>query len=157
MSTVNNWTGLGRLGRDADVRSTKRGREVMNFSMATNHVWRDAQGEIHEETEWHTIVFWAKGEERSHANLAPYMTKGKQVMVSGRIRTREWKDRNGERRYRKEIIADVVIMTGSRPTDASTEKHDSASEPDANKIDSRHEMPDTDAPDPDPGADFDDE
>ena len=86
----------------------------MNFSMATNHAWRDNEGNIHEETEWHTVVYWACGEDGSHAKFAPLMTKGTQVLVTGRIRTRVWDDRNGEKRQRKEIIANDVILTGNR-------------------------------------------
>ena len=153
MSTHNSWTGLGRLGRDADVRSTKSGREVMNFSMATSHVWRDAKGNRHEETEWHTIVFWARGEEKSHANLAPYMTKGKQVMVSGRIRTREWDDRNGERRSRKEIIAKDVILTGSPSQAARTDRDAAGAEAHDRHTDASAEAPDPEPPDPDQDMD----
>ena len=149
MSTHNSWTGLGRLGRDADVRSTKSGRDVMNFSMATSHIWRDADGNTHEETEWHTIVFWARGEERSHAKLSPYMTKGRQVMVTGRIRTREWEDRNGEHRYRKEIIAKDVILTRSPSHATRTEAEAVGAEAHDRDRDASSEAPDPEPPDPD--------
>ena len=64
-------------------------------------------------------MYWARGEDGSHAKFAPLMTKGTQVLVTGRIRTRVWDDRNGEKRQRKEIIANEVILTGNRCTPAT--------------------------------------
>ena len=113
MSSMNKWIGLGRLGHDADVRSAPSGAEVMHFSMATDQTWRDSQGKIHHETEWHKIVFWARGAKKTHAKLRQYMVKGREVMVIGRIRTHEW-ERDGEKVYRKEIIAETVNLTGGR-------------------------------------------
>ena len=113
MSSMNKWIGLGRLGHDADVRSAPSGAQVMHFSMATDHTWRDSQGEIHHEAEWHKIVYWARGAKKTHAKLRQYMVKGREVMVLGRIRTHEW-ERDGEKVYRKEIIAETVNLTGGR-------------------------------------------
>ena len=113
MSSMNKWIGLGRLGHDADVRSAPSGAQVMHFSMATDQTWRDSQGEIHHETEWHKIVFWARGAKKTHAKLRQYMVKGREVLVIGRIRTHEW-ERDGEKVYRKEIIAEAVNLTGGR-------------------------------------------
>ena len=132
MSSMNKWMGLGRLGHDADVRAAPSGAEVMHFSMATDHTWRDSRGEIHHETEWHRIVYWARGAKRSHANLRPYMTKGREVLVEGRIRTHEW-EREGEKLYRKEIIAETVNMTGGRRDSAPPKDNDRPGEETRNK------------------------
>ena len=113
MASYNKWTGLGRLGHDAEVRATRAGAEVMQFSMATDYTWRDSDNEIHHETEWHRIVFWARGAKKKHGKLRRYMVKGREVMVVGRIRTHEW-EADGEKRYRKEIIAETVNLTGVR-------------------------------------------
>ena len=104
----------------------------MHFSMATDHTWRDSHGGIHQETEWHRIVYWARGAKKSHAKLLPYMTKGREVMVEGRIRTHEW-EREGEKLYRKEIIAETVNLTGGRRDSAPANDAERRGEESRNK------------------------
>ena len=100
---------LGNLGRDPEVRSTSSGQPVANFSMATSRRWRDRDGQLQEQTEWHNIVCFGR-----QAEIAgQYLTKGKQVFVEGRLQTSSWEDRNtGERKYRTEIICDNFQMLG---------------------------------------------
>jgi single-strand DNA-binding protein len=100
---------LGNLGRDPEVRSTTSGQPVANFPIATSRKWRDRNGQLQEQTEWHNIVCFGR-----QAEIAgQYLTKGKQVFVEGRIQTSSWDDRNtGEKRYRTEIICDNFQMLG---------------------------------------------
>jgi single-strand DNA-binding protein len=92
---------IGRLGRDPEMRFTPSGRAVTNFTMATNEVWTDQNGERQERTEWHRIVTWGKLAE----NCAKLLSKGKLVYVEGRLQTRSWDDKDGNKRYTTEIIA----------------------------------------------------
>jgi single-strand DNA-binding protein len=102
---------LGNLGRDPEVRSTTSGQPVANFPMATSRRWRDRNGQLQEQTEWHNIVCFGR-----QAEIAgQYLTKGKQVFVEGRIQTNSWDDRQtGEKRYRTEIICENFQMLGGR-------------------------------------------
>lgn len=102
---------IGRLGRDPEVRSTPSGQPVTNFTMATNRVYNDREGNRQEQTEWHNIVCWGR-----QAEIAgQYLTKGRQVYIEGRLQTRSWEDRqSGEKRYRTEVICENFQMLGSR-------------------------------------------
>lgn len=102
---------LGNLGRDPEVRSLPSGQPVANFTMATSRKWKDREGAMQEQTEWHNIVCFGRLGEIA----GRYLVKGKQVFVEGRIQTRSWDDRtSGEKRYRTEIVADNFQMLGSR-------------------------------------------
>lgn len=103
--SINRMVLLGHLGGDAETRFTPNGVARTVFSIATNRVWKDQNGEQKEETDWHNVVLW-----RSE-NLAAYLTKGKQVYVEGRLSTRSY-DKDGERRYVTEVIAEDVILLG---------------------------------------------
>jgi single-strand DNA-binding protein len=104
--SVNKVILLGHLGKDAETKFTTSGASVTNFTLATNRRWKDQQtGEWKEETDWHNIVLW-----RSE-NLAPYLTKGKQIYVEGRLRTRNYEDKDGQKHYVTEVVADEVILT----------------------------------------------
>lgn len=102
---------LGNLGRDPEVRSTTSGQPVANFPMATSRKWRDRNGQLQEQTEWHNIVCFGR-----QAEIAgQYLNKGKQVFVEGRIQTNSWEDRQtGEKRFRTEIICENFQMLGGR-------------------------------------------
>ena len=101
MSSLNKVMLIGNLGRDPEVRFTPDGSPVATFSLATGEVWTDKSGTRQERTEWHNIVAWNK-----LADLAKrYLSKGRQVYIEGRIRTREWDDRDGNKRRTTEIIA----------------------------------------------------
>jgi single-strand DNA-binding protein len=101
---------IGNLGRDPEVRYTPGGLAVANFSMATSETWTNKEGEKETRTEWHRIVAWGKLGEI----CGEYLSKGKQVYIEGRIQTREWEDKEGNKRYTTEIIALQMLMLGSR-------------------------------------------
>ena len=92
---------VGHLGGDPEMRYTSSGTPVTNFSLATNERWNNQNGERQERTEWHKIVTWSKLAEISNQ----YLTKGQLVFIEGRIQTREWDDRDGNKRRTTEIIA----------------------------------------------------
>ena len=100
---------LGHLGKDAETKFTPSGVAVTNFTLATSRRWKDQQsGEWKEETEWHRIVMW-----RSE-NVSNYLLKGKQVYVEGRLQTRSWEDKDGQKRYTTEVVCDDLILLGGR-------------------------------------------
>jgi len=91
---------IGRLGRDPEMRYTPAGTAVCNFTMATDEVYRDKAGEMQKRTEWHRIVAWAKLAEQ----CSKLLNKGKLAYVEGRLQTREWDDRDGNKRRTTEIV-----------------------------------------------------
>src|SRR5437763_674313 len=106
--SVNKVILLGHLGKDAETKFTPSGVAKTSFSLATSRRWKDQQsGEWKEDTTWHNIVLW-----RSE-KLADYLQKGKQVYIEGRIENRSWEDKEGQKRYITEVVADDVILLGS--------------------------------------------
>ncbi|MBW2726442.1 MAG: single-stranded DNA-binding protein, partial [Deltaproteobacteria bacterium] len=101
MAGVNKAILVGNLGRDPELRHTQNGQAVVNFTLATSENWTDKNGERVERTEWHRIVVWGKTGEM----CAQYLSKGRTVYVEGRIQTREWEDKDGNKRYTTEINA----------------------------------------------------
>jgi single-strand DNA-binding protein len=107
--SVNKVILIGHLGRDAETAYTASQVAVTKFSVATNRRWKDQQtGEWKEETNWTNVVLW-RGE-----NVAPYLTKGKQIYVEGRIQTRSYDDKEGKKVWTTEVVADEVILLGGR-------------------------------------------
>lgn len=107
--SVNKVILLGNLGKDAETKFTPSGTSVSNFTLATNRRWKDQQtGEWKEETEWHRCVLW-----RSE-NRANYLIKGTNVFIEGRLQTRSWDDKDGQKRYMTEIVVEELILLGSR-------------------------------------------
>ena len=111
MAGVNKVILIGNLGRDPEVRYTGDGKPVANFTMATTERWSDpSSGERKEKTEWHRIVVWGK-----QAEIAgEYLRKGRQVYVEGSLQTREWTDRDGNKRQTTEVKALRFQMLGRR-------------------------------------------
>jgi len=108
MASVNKVILVGHLGRDPELRYTPSGTAVANFTLATNDAWTDKAGEKQERTEWHRIVVWGK-----QAEIAgEYLTKGKQIFVEGSLQTREWNDKEGNKRQTTEVKAQRLIMLG---------------------------------------------
>ncbi len=110
MSSLNKIMLIGNLGRDPEIRYTPDGSPVANFSLATAESWTDKSGTRQERTEWHNIVAWNKLAEISKR----YLQKGRQVYVEGRLRTREWDDKDGNKRRTTEVIASQIVLLGSR-------------------------------------------
>lgn len=107
MGSVNKVILVGNLGKDAEVRVTPAGHSVANFSIATTENWTSKEGEKKEQTEWHRIVLWGK----SADSLQPYLTKGKQIYLEGRLQTRQW-EKDGQKHYTTEVKADRVVLLG---------------------------------------------
>ncbi len=101
---------VGRLGKDPEVRYTGSGSAVANFSVATDDSWTDKSGDRQTRTEWHNIVAWARLAEI----CGQYLNKGKLVYIEGRIQTREWEDRDGNRRWTTEVVANEMKMLSGR-------------------------------------------
>jgi single-strand DNA-binding protein len=100
---------LGHLGKDAETKFTPSGTPRTSFTLATSRRWKDQQtGDWKEETDWHNVVLW-----RSE-NLANYLLKGKQVYVEGRISNRSYEDKDGNKKFFTEVVADDVILLGGR-------------------------------------------
>ena len=101
---------IGHLGRDPEMRYTPSGKPVTTFTVATSRSWNSTDGERHTETEWFNVVAWG--------NLAEickqYLTKGQQVFVEGRLQTRRWDDKEGQKHTSVEIVANEMMMLGDR-------------------------------------------
>ena len=108
MGSVNKVILVGNLGRDAEKRYTPSGAVMATINMATTEVWNDKAGQRQEKTEWHRVVLWGKTAE----SLNEYLTKGKQIYVEGRLQTRQWDDKDGNKRYTTEIRGDRVVLLG---------------------------------------------
>jgi len=108
MGSVNKVILVGNLGRDAELRYTPGGAAVATLNLATTEVWNDKGGQRQEKTEWHRIVLWGKQAE----SLQEYLTKGKQIYVEGRLQTRQWDDKDGNKRYTTEIRGDRIVLLG---------------------------------------------
>ena len=111
MSGLNKVMLIGRLGSDPELRYTPDGTAVANFSIATSEEWKDKNtGEKKERTEWHRVVAWRKLGEI----CGEYLAKGKQIYVEGRIQTRSWEDKDGNKRYTTEIVASDIQFLGAK-------------------------------------------
>jgi len=108
--SVNKVILVGRLGRDPETRYTGGGQAVANFSMATDETYRDKNGERQKRTEWHKIVVWGKQAEIAQQ----YLKKGSLIFIEGRIQSREWQDKEGQKRTSFEIVASNFRMLGGR-------------------------------------------
>jgi single-strand DNA-binding protein len=108
--SVNKVILVGRLGRDPETRFTSGGQAVANFSVATDESYKDRNGERQKRTEWHKIVVWGKQAEIAQQ----YLKKGSLVFIEGRIQSREWQDKEGQKRTSFEIVATNFRMLGGR-------------------------------------------
>ena len=108
--TVNKVILVGNLGKDPEVRYTPSGTPVAQFSLATSRNFKDKTGQRQDKTEWHQIVVWNKLAEF----CGEYLSKGRQVYVEGRLEYRTWNDKEGNKRYTTEIIANEIRFVGNR-------------------------------------------
>jgi len=120
--TVNKAVLIGRLGQDPELRYAPSGTAIASFSMATNHRTKGSDGEWEEVTEWHNIVTFGRQAEVA----GEYLKKGKLVYIEGRIQTSSWEDKEGQKRYKTEIVVNDLQLLGSKGdgdyTDAPTAK-----------------------------------
>ena len=126
MAALNRVMILGNVGQAPEIRQTQRGRPVANFSVATTDAWGEGD-ERQERTEWHQVVVWGKLAE----TCGKYLTKGRQVMVEGRLQTRSYEDRAGTRRFTTEIVAQHVQFLGGRSSSEEPPAASSSEEPSA--------------------------
>jgi single-strand DNA-binding protein len=117
-NSVNKVILVGRLGKDPEVKYTQAGVPVARFTLATDESWKDQSGEKQQRTEWHNIVAWRKLAEI----CGQYLNKGKLVYVEGRLQTRSWEDKEGNKRYTTEIQADNLVMLSARTDESRQEK-----------------------------------
>ncbi len=101
---------IGNLGADPEVRYTQNGAAVANFRLATTEVWKKQDGTKEDLTEWHRIVAFG----RLGEICGEYLSKGSKVYIEGRIQTRDWEDRDGNKRYTTEIVAREMKMLSPR-------------------------------------------
>ena len=101
---------IGHLGRDPEMRYTPSGRPVTSFSIATNRSWNTSDGERHTDTDWFNIVTWGNLAEICNQHLK----KGQQVYVEGRLQTRKWDDKEGNKHTTTEVVASEMLILGDR-------------------------------------------
>lgn len=112
MAGINKVILIGNLGKDPEVRHLEGGASVAHFTLATNDYYKDKQGNRVERTEWHNITAW-----RGLADMAEkYLKKGLQVYIEGKLRTRQYQDKDNQTRYITEIVADEITMLSARPS-----------------------------------------
>jgi len=120
---------MGNLTRDPELRYTPNGQAVANFTIATNRVWKDAEGEQKDSAEFTDIVVWGKIAE----NVTNYLKKGRRVHVIGRLQTRSWEAQDGSKKYKTEVIATDVTFLDRKEAGSSFEGVDSSPEDDSNQ------------------------
>jgi single-strand DNA-binding protein len=110
MRGVNRVMLIGNLGKDPDVQFLEGNIGVAKFPLATTETFKDRSGKLISQTEWHTVVLW-----RGLAELAQkYLHKGSLVYIEGRLRTRSWEDKEGNRKFATEVVGDNLIMLDKR-------------------------------------------
>ncbi len=111
MSTLRNKVQLiGNLGNDPEIITLDGGKKLAKFSIATNETYKNQKGEKITDTQWHNIVAWGKTAEI----IENYVTKGKEVAVEGKLTTRSWDDKEGNKRYITEVVCNELVMLGSK-------------------------------------------
>jgi len=114
MASLNKVMLIGNLGKDPELKYTPGGQAVATFSLATTRQWRDKDGNNQEDTQWHNIKVWARQAEIAQQ----YLKKGRQIYVEGRIETRSYDDKEGNKKWFTEIISDRFLMLGSKRDEA---------------------------------------
>jgi single-strand DNA-binding protein len=113
--SVNRITLIGNVGGDPEIRTTPGGGRVANFSVATTRQWSGQSGDKQEKTEWHKIVAWDNARGAKLADVAEkFVKKGDKIYIEGRVETRQWQDKENQTRYMTEVIAQEIVLLGSR-------------------------------------------
>jgi single-strand DNA-binding protein len=124
MAGINKVILVGNLGKDPEVRHLESGAAVANFPIATSETYTDKNGQKITQTEWHNVVLW-----RRNAEIAEkYLSKGRQVYIEGKLRTRNWQDREGNTRYTTEVVGDLLQLLGSRPEEGNAPRQEQPSQ-----------------------------
>ncbi|MCW9037586.1 MULTISPECIES: single-stranded DNA-binding protein [Altibacter] len=111
MSTLRNKVQLiGNLGNDPEILTLESGKKLAKFSIATNESYKNQKGERVTDTQWHNVVAWGKTAEI----VESYVTKGKEVAVEGKLTTRSWDDKDGNKRYTTEVVCNELLLLGSK-------------------------------------------
>lgn len=125
MAGVNKVILVGNLGKDPETRHLENGAVVTKFPIATSESYKTKDGNKVEQTEWHNVVLW-----RGLAEVADkYLKKGNSVYIEGKIRTRSWDDKDGNKKYFTEIVGDNLTMLGGRKSENEPAEHGSDSAP----------------------------
>lgn len=115
MAGINKVILIGNLGKDPEIRTIESGAKVATFSLATSESYKNKEGQRVDQTEWHNIVLW-----RGLAEVAEkFLKKGSQIYLEGKIRSRSWDDKEGNKKYTTEIIGDTLTMLGSKREESS--------------------------------------
>lgn len=124
MDGLNRCMLLGNLGADPELRMTQGGQAVLNLRLATTESYLDKSKERQERTEWHNVVVWGKRAE----GLSKIIRKGDRVFIEGGLRTSSYEDRDGNKRYKTDVVASTVILNG-KPVGAPWSTRDDSAEP----------------------------
>ncbi len=144
MAGINKVILVGNLGRDPEIRTLENGAKVASFSLATSETFKGKDGQRQEQTEWHNVVMW-----RGLAEVAEkYLKKGTQIFVEGKLRTRNWEDKDGHKRYTTEIIGDNFKILSRKednamPTETNNNNSTEQSPPPATEQLPNESLPDT--------------
>ena len=111
---------IGRLGQTPEVKKLDSGKTVANFSLATSDKYKNAKGELIENTEWHNLVAWGKTAEI----IEKYVKKGNEIAIEGKLTNRSWEDKDGNKRYATEVLVNEILLMGSKPAGNKTKKED---------------------------------
>nr|WP_315165225.1 single-stranded DNA-binding protein [uncultured Flavobacterium sp.] len=99
---------IGHVGNDPEIKNLDGGKKVANLTIATNDTYKNEKGEKVEQTEWHKVVAWGKTAEI----IEKYVTKGKEIAIEGKLTHRSYEDKNGEKRYVTEVVANDILLLG---------------------------------------------
>ncbi|HAV78897.1 MAG TPA: single-stranded DNA-binding protein [Anaerolineae bacterium] len=128
---------IGHLGKEPEMRYTSSGKPVTTFTVAVSRSWNSADGERHSETEWFNVVAWG--------NLAEickqYLTKGQQVYIEGRLQTRRWDDKEGNKHTNTEVVANEMMMLGDRRDHNTTQSSSESALPEGASGTNEDEFP----------------
>jgi len=128
---------IGHLGKEPEMRYTPSGKPVTTFSVAVSRSWNSADGERHSETEWFNVVAWG--------NLAEickqYLTKGQQVYIEGRLQTRRWDDKEGNKHTSIEVVANEMMMLGDRKDQNNSQSSSDSTTPEGAPETNEDEFP----------------
>ena len=128
---------IGNCGKDVEIRYTQSGSAVASFSVATTERFKNKDGQMQDETEWHNIVAWGKLAEV----CGEYLHKGSKVYIEGKIKTEKWTDQNGVEKFTTKIVAREMKMLSARGEGQSQEQHEPAPGIDKNMSSTGDELP----------------